>query len=325
MKFLTLLILILSVFSLYAMETDNYMVWDRDLKDSTEAINGYFKEQIQTTLNEINESGKSYSCLQTTFAIAKKFKTLPPGHKPLEDWLIRNLDENQIYPKTYKFLDETIYREPYRFYLIWIDISPTVQVNGFYFGIDKLSHFVSTGRRYFRLYTDARRWGKNEKKATEKAIRMGLTNEATIIGLMGDGVYSYGDVEANYQGLQLYKNFCFESENPYLKQEKDNSWTQVRDFDIRDYVSAYWDETFNLSYRLHFNWTRVSKVIKEKYCPLIDSQRVKDRMKYYTDSNHTSYSLEYIKELQKILFRHAPLIPQEQSVERLCAKPLMYQ
>lgn len=320
---LFLLFTFISVSS-YGMETDNYMVWDRDLEDSTQEINGYFKEQILIALSEVNSSQKDYSCLETTLAIAKKFKTLPPGHKPLEDWLIKNLSETQIYPKTYKFLDKTIYREPYRFYLIWIDISPTVQVNGFYFGIDKLSHFVSTGRRYFKLYVNAREWGVSEKKATEKAIRMGLTNEATIIGLMGDGVYSYGDAEANYQGLLFYKNFCFETEHPYLKKNDDGNWALIRDFNIRDYASAYWDETFNLSYRLPFNWKRVEKVIVEKYCPIINSPRVKNRMKYYIESNHQSYSLDYIKELQKILYRHAPLIPIEQSVDYLCKKPVIY-
>ena len=56
----------------------------------------------------------------------------------------------------------------------WIPLSRNINVNGYYFGTDKLSHFISTGYRYYEKYKKAIRKGLNVEDAIKKAINYGI-------------------------------------------------------------------------------------------------------------------------------------------------------
>jgi hypothetical protein len=92
-----------------------------------------------------------------------------------------------------------------RFYLKYSGLSPNLQINGYYLGADKLSHFASTGRRYLKRYLKKKKKGFSEEDSVQAAIRYGLLNEASVLGWWASGVFSYADMEANYQGLVYYK------------------------------------------------------------------------------------------------------------------------
>jgi hypothetical protein len=297
--------------SAFALETDNYLAWDVELKDSREQINGQIQGKIEEVVDEAR--GWDWKCEELTMLIASKFRTTPPAKHPLEDWMKENLSEVYVYPKDHSYRDRSIYQVLFRFYLKWTPLAPNMQVNGVYFGTDKLSHFVSTGRRYYSHFMNKYGRGSSYQDAEKSAIRFGLKNEKRMLGSWSSGVFSYADMESNYQGLKFYRSLCGGS-SPLLKRV-DGEWEIVRKFDIGPYVNPYWDETFNPSYRLPKNWLRTAPVLKELYCGKRKSLSVVDRMAHYRSFKHSSFSIEYIRELRA---RGHRLAPEPQSIEELC-------
>lgn len=307
---------ILLTLNSYALETDNYLAWEVVLPDSREAINEFMTSKIEEALKSANESNRDVSCEAITFKIAKKFRT-SPGSKSLETFVAENLDKENIYPNTPKFLELSILAKT-RFYLKYSGLSPNLQIDGFYFGADKLSHFASTGRRYIKHYLKKISQGLSEEEAQKSAIRYGLLNEASVLGWWASGVFSYGDMEANYQGFLFYKRMCLDQENTYLSRDENGKWKLVERPDLKDYVSGYWDESFNQSYFSPTSWPEVKKSIQKKYCDMKAASVVADRMNYYAQDDHNSFSLDYIRELQAKGFRNAPVAHLSQSVTEVC-------
>lgn len=312
---LLLCLLLANAFSAHALETDNYLAWGVTLPDSSEDVNQLIRKQIEEVVVSAKED---VSCRTITFRIANRFKTTP-GRKLFEDWSIEHIS-HKMFPSTPFYLKQSIYKNTRRVYLSKSGLSPNLHANGVYFGVDKLSHFGSTGRRYLKVFLHELKKGSSTEEAERKAIRMGLSNEARILGLWPSGVFSYGDMEANYQGLRFYKKLCLDEQEPYL-EKADGRWKLTRVPDIRTYVNPFWDESFNLSYLAPGMWNVSSREIKEKYCPLRNNEEVQARFKSYLDSTHKSHSLEYIKELQLNNYYQAPVPSERQSVDSLCENP----
>jgi hypothetical protein len=74
-------------------------------------------------------------------------------------------------------------------------LSPTIQVNGIYIGIDKLGHFFQQGFQYYEV--------EDQKKGQSQEFGKGT--EVGFYGLASTGVYSQADLEANRQGLLFFK------------------------------------------------------------------------------------------------------------------------
>ena len=87
-----------------------------------------------------------------------------------------------------------------------VDLSPTVNVHGCYFGTDKLGHFFQQGYDYFREYRQEELRGAGERRALARAVRVGIGQESGIFGEALIGVYSNADLAANYAGLKFYLN-----------------------------------------------------------------------------------------------------------------------
>lgn len=300
-----------------ALETDNYLSWGVTLEDASEEINSFMAEQIEAALEKSAAKPESQSCVAVTFEIAKRFKTTPTT-KSLETFVNDTLAKEKIFPHDPYYLEQSILRNSSRFYLKYSGLSPNLQMNGIYFGADKLSHFASTGRRYLKHYLKKIKKGYSEKEAMESMIRFGLLNEETVLGIWASGVFSYGDMEANYQGFEFYKKLCLNEKDTYLSKDESGKWFLKNKPDMRTYVSPYWDETFNRSYFASGTWRRTSLIIKEDYCPKISDSDVLERMEFYKNSTHTSFSLAYIKELQEWGYKRSPIPEEMQSMDELC-------
>lgn len=267
----------------------------------------------------VNGLQYSVGCRQLTLGLAGRFKTYPPLRIFIEYWMLNNLSEDKIYPAHMKYLNQSIYKHSYGFLFRRIPLSPNVQVNNIYFGTDKLSHFTSTSISYVKKYLKLIDKGYSDEIARKRAIDKGIFKENTILGLKFIGVYSYADLEANYQGFKFYKKMCLD-ENSYLKKDDQGFWEVARYADINDDVSPYWDESFNLSYRSEKNWFHTSKVIKDEYCPIYYSPRVQARLEYYQSILKQSFSVKYIQELQKNNSSSTPIPYTKQSIVKLCEK-----
>lgn len=87
----------------------------------------------------------------------------------------------------------------------WFD-SPTVQLYNYYLGTDKIDHFFQQGHKYFELVMKYQARGIAEANATAVAVARGVHQEHEYYGTLVSGVYSNGDLAANYAGMKFYQN-----------------------------------------------------------------------------------------------------------------------
>lgn len=90
--------------------------------------------------------------------------------------------------------------------LSFIGLAPTINMYQHYFGTDKLGHFFMQGHTYFTLYHFFLRTTHSAEKAHHAMITYGQILEHTYLGTLVNGVYSNGDLSANYAGWKFYMN-----------------------------------------------------------------------------------------------------------------------
>jgi len=120
-------------------------------------------------------------------------------------------------------------------------VGPTLKINNVLIGTDKLGHFLSQGRKFYR------RWVKmgDESRAAEHSAY----TERAIFGQMTTGSYSNADLVANYEGYVFYRSL-FEDDvingKPAMLAWENGRWIMQRPFDWSDHVNDYWDEALNV-------------------------------------------------------------------------------
>lgn len=121
-------------------------------------------------------------------------------------------------------------------------VGPTLKINNVLVGTDKLGHFLSQGRKFYR------RWVKmgDESQAAEHSAY----TERAIFGQMTTGSYSNADLVANYEGFLFYRSL-FEDNiiagKPAILAWENDHWIMQRPFDFADHVNDYWDEALNIN------------------------------------------------------------------------------
>lgn len=116
-------------------------------------------------------------------------------------------------------------------------IGPSFRVAGVLIGSDKIGHFLSQGRKFWRRFA---RSGNEAQAARQSAF-----TERAIFGSATTGVFSNADLIANYEGHRFYRSL-FEDDiilgKPAIFVQTEHGWQQQRDFDFADYVTPWWDE-----------------------------------------------------------------------------------
>ncbi len=115
----------------------------------------------------------------------------------------------------------------------------TVNLNGTVIGIDKIDHFFGNGGLLFDETLD------NPKLTDFELLKMNAAQENGSWGLVGSGVKSYGDLNANWSGIHFYRN-VLDGEKPLLSC-KDGVVTQNHEVHIEDYIHEGWNESNNCS------------------------------------------------------------------------------
>jgi hypothetical protein len=121
-------------------------------------------------------------------------------------------------------------------------LAETLRVDDQLIGSDKLSHFLSQGRKFYGRY----RASGSEKKAAKR----GVLTEKAIFGSGMTGSFSNADLVANYEGYLFYRSL-FEDDviagKSAILKWTDGGWVVQREFDWADHVNAYWDEALNVN------------------------------------------------------------------------------
>jgi len=314
------------VFLIHAGEVDNYLAWEKDIPDSYILFNQFLNDRIGHTVEKINLASEKQSepaslyknCEKVSMEIIKKLGTNYFGWAALNAEFELWAQDNQLiesYPVNVTSNDEmrqiSLYGpSPSFIESFFLSIDRVVNVGGIYVGTDKLSHFTGSGYLYYGNYLKAKKKGKSQIDAIKYAIKKGYMMEGGIIGIKSTGVFSYADLEANFQGMLMSIDMC-EGEYPYLKSEN-GTWMLTQEIDFRNYVNPYWDESFNVS---GYTQKRVKKMLqmiqKNGYCDLLDSEwlahqkasyksfilRQGFRLRYHTRPVY--YSVDLINDMQK--------------------------
>ncbi len=122
-------------------------------------------------------------------------------------------------------------------------VGATLSINGVLVGTDKIGHFLSQGRKFYR------RWLKmhDESQAAEHSAY----TERALFGQMTTGSYSNADLVANFEGYRFYRSLfednVIEGKTAILEWKQDH-WVMQRPFDWADHVNDYWDEALNINH-----------------------------------------------------------------------------
>lgn len=224
-----------------ATEVDNFSKRYLDVKDSAPQINKDFNDHLKSAINKANRKSRCSS---------KKL------YKYLNDriggftWskFEKNIEKSDDYDKLTSDRKESIFkhvsfRHGWGIYLASlgpVDIGSIIRVGDHLVGTDKIGHFIGVGWVYYKK-------AYIEKKGVENAIEYGKSTETGMFGKRTTGVYSYGDLAANFIGMKFWSELVGDlvpTENPYVKCV-DNKWVQVRDFNWLDWADDSWDEGVN--------------------------------------------------------------------------------
>ena len=115
-------------------------------------------------------------------------------------------------------------------------------------GSDKFEHFFGRGWAYFeRMY--------KKGKSITSILKYGNYLERYHLGAATTGVYSYGDLVANFNGMRFWNHILQKHDDilgadqnlgPYVECQN-SKWVQVKQLNFLDYIDAAWDEANNCS------------------------------------------------------------------------------
>jgi hypothetical protein len=162
--------------------------------------------------------------------------------------------------------------------VVALTISPTVNLYGSEFGTDKIAHVFQQGYTYYKIYRSALVAGATLAEATDKAVRWGQKSERTFYGTLVAGVYSNGDLSANYAGLKFYQGLSQpirigDRTRGAILEIKDGLWkfnddVQVQELLLKPLISDHFNEALNPSIftrNLGWRWY-IRRAVKKRSC-----------------------------------------------------------
>ncbi|MBI2423266.1 MAG: hypothetical protein HYV27_10585 [Candidatus Hydrogenedentes bacterium] len=263
-----------------AGETDQFMTWGVELKDSAEPLNAFFNERIEAYLDRVNSQAPRIT--EEDELTRRIFQHFFGGlfSSTMRSWLHESSEIDRF--PTDEVSDWTYQRQSilrgFHFPFL-LPMAQTIRIGEVYLGIDKIGHFFGFGRRYYQRYQRYVDAGLTEAEAEEKMIQWGLFHESYTVGGLVDGIFSKGDLEANYQGFRLARALCGGAA-PHIVN-RNGAWVLTRPVDLRDYVTPWFDESYNVSLFTQGRWDRVRKVYTEEYCVNRNHDTVQERFHRY--------------------------------------------
>jgi hypothetical protein len=288
-------ILLFSSISAAAMETDQYHLPRVPLADIGDQVSEHVENVVQGAIRKINsEIAKYEACLTTgrpgqkgcrsqeiertqllylrsNDAVAREtYEMLGSGtlvSTKIGKWMY---GQNGRYKTGYR---ESIYvSDP----IDYLTISPTVNLYGVQFGIDKLEHLFQQGYRYYGIYQKEVRRGADPQAAAQKAVRWGRMTERTYFGLMVSGVFSNGDLVANYAGMKFYQGLTNpirigDSVRPAIVVQENGYWlfnpaADLRQDLLRPFITEHLNEAMNPSIYAATIYPAIRHSVKSRAC-----------------------------------------------------------
>ena len=262
-----------------ASETDQFFDRSVPLADSTEALN----KKLNKTLAQIVARHRTVDSQQI---IIYKVSSRLGGHH-LVDYRLKDkyekwaLKSPSVASRKVTTADSIYGDMPFWSIraVAFFGLGETIRVDNQLIGSDKLSHFLSQGRKFYRRF--------QMTGSENKAAKRGVLTERAIFGSGMTGSFSNADLVANYEGYLFYRSL-FEDEiipgKPAIFRWEDDGWVMQREFDCADHVNEYWDEALNINAYDRLLQNRMANKLAD-FCP-----------QYWQDP--AIYTIQNEKELQ---------------------------
>ena len=231
----------LAVAPAHAYETDQLSNRWQPIADSTEVLN----REVNAAIADIAADwDKGHDELAFVNAIYRRIGGLHWVDR-LEKWAMRSDEVDKLRTPRYRSIYAGLPPWALRVTNLF-GIGATLRVNDELIGSDKIGHFISQGRKFYRRYV---RMGSEQAAARQSAF-----TERAIFGRLTTGAYSNADLVANYEGYRFYRSL-FEDDviagKPSILRWDGERWIVQREFDWADHVNAYWDEALNPNF---YDW-----------------------------------------------------------------------
>jgi len=239
-----------------AYETDQFSNRLNSIEDSTAILD----ERVNRSISDLVEAWKGPR--KERKVVNAIYHDIGGVHwvDKIEKYAMKSEQVERLQPGRY----ESIYRG----HPIWatrvaalFGIGPTIKVNGTLIGSDKLGHFLSQGRKFWRRYL---RYHDETKAAEQSAF-----TERALFGQMTTGVYSNADLVANYEGFLFYRSLFEDDIIPgkaAILAWEDDHWVVQRQFTWADHVNEYWDEALNVNHYDSLLYPHMKSRL-EQFCP----------------------------------------------------------
>ncbi len=182
-------------------ETDPYSNRHLDIADST----GVLDARVNAVLDDVAASwGRGEDEWRFVEGVYRRLGG-PWIVDRLERWAIRSDDVEKLPVDR----GESMYRRlPLRATRVAgiLGIGRTIKVNDVLIGTDKIGHFFSQGRKFYRRY---RRSG-DESLAGRRAVM----TERMLFGRLMTGAFSNADLVANFEGYRFYRSLFHDGAVP---------------------------------------------------------------------------------------------------------------
>jgi hypothetical protein len=221
-----------------AYETDQFSNRDIAIADSTELLNQKVDETIKSIVADWDKG-------QDELAVVNAIYHEIGGRHwvdKLERWA---MDSDQVEKLDTARYDSVFSGLPWYALRVttFFGIGKTIRVNDQLIGSDKIGHFLSQGRKYYKRYLKT----QSEFEAAERSAY----TERAIFGQLTTGSYSNADLVANYEGHRFYRSL-FEDDivpgKPAILRWENGGWLIQRKYDWADHVNEYWDEALNINH-----------------------------------------------------------------------------
>ncbi|MEI6805306.1 MAG: hypothetical protein WCK49_02230 [Myxococcaceae bacterium] len=228
---------------LLATEVDSFTLRDPKMRDALGELDGIMQNNFKQALEHANSE---QSCDPKIFE--KAFHGTIKG--VFWTQFESDIENSQTLDKKTLSRADSIYRDVTILEgtaLYMAQLGYIMRIGDLYVGSDKFGHFLETGYEYY-LYP-----------SLDEALEYGEMTERTYFGLTTTGVYSYGDLAANLDGYEFWRNLA------HYTQCENNVWTQKNLFSWADYLNAAWDEGINCSY---YKNEHITKSVQEQITKL---------------------------------------------------------
>lgn len=234
-------VLVFSILPAYASEVDSYTFTGFIREDAVSEINREINELMGIAIREANQEN-----------IEDPEDLYEVIHKILGGFIITRLEEILEQRDDGRIvrvdIRDSVYSDLWSFWapslLLSQKIGGVFKAGGYIIGTDKLGHFVSQGYTYFKICC-------LKGEGLEKAFLYGINSELTYFGFAATGIFSYGDLVANFQGMRFWNDILGkrpdilgQRQKPYI-QRQNGFWVLLNPVDIRRYFDAGWDERIN--------------------------------------------------------------------------------